>query len=148
MNGTTIAAITICQPYAELIVRGEKRVENRTWATSYRGQLLIHAGKSRDWLGPGDLERYPDMPFGALVGGARLVACVHLEEIEAFARAAPARWAWLLEHKHALGPFCWVFERVHRLAVPVACRGGQGIWRAPGELVDGAEWIEVRPGRG
>lgn len=29
---------------------GEKRVENREWPTSYRGPLLIHAGKSREWL--------------------------------------------------------------------------------------------------
>ncbi len=42
-------ALTICQPYAELIMRGVKRVENRTWATRYKGALLIHAGKSREW---------------------------------------------------------------------------------------------------
>ena len=39
-------AITISQPWAHLIVRGEKRVENRTWPTEHRGPLAIHAGKS------------------------------------------------------------------------------------------------------
>lgn len=43
-------ALTVCQPYASLIARGKKRVENRTWSTSYRGHLYIHAGKSRKWL--------------------------------------------------------------------------------------------------
>ena len=43
-------ALTICQPYPHLIMLGEKPVENRTWATSYRGPLAIHAGKSRQWL--------------------------------------------------------------------------------------------------
>lgn len=54
-------ALTICQPYAELICRADesedgrrgkrfKLVENRTWATKYRGPLAIHAGKSRKFL--------------------------------------------------------------------------------------------------
>jgi len=43
-------AVTIYQPYAELIARGEKRVENRSWRTDYRGPLAIHAGCSRAWL--------------------------------------------------------------------------------------------------
>jgi len=37
-------AVTIRQPWAELIVRGEKDVENRSWRTRHRGPLLIHAG--------------------------------------------------------------------------------------------------------
>lgn len=38
-------ALTIWQPWAWLIVTGTKPVENRTWATDYRGPMLIHAGK-------------------------------------------------------------------------------------------------------
>ena len=36
-------ALSIRQPWAWLIVNGHKDIENRTWATSYRGPLLIHA---------------------------------------------------------------------------------------------------------
>lgn len=36
-------AITVKQPWASLIVAGIKDIENRTWATKYRGPLLIHA---------------------------------------------------------------------------------------------------------
>ena len=43
-------ALTIHQPYAELIRRGEKVIENRTWPTSYRGPLAIHAGGSVKFL--------------------------------------------------------------------------------------------------
>lgn len=41
-------AISIIQPWASLIVNGVKDVENRMWSTSYRGPLLIHAGKKVD----------------------------------------------------------------------------------------------------
>ena len=44
-------AITIWQPWAELIARGVKLVENRTWRTHYRGPVAIHAGLSNKWFG-------------------------------------------------------------------------------------------------
>ena len=39
-------AITIKQPWASLIVAGIKDIENRTWKTSFRGRVLIHAAKT------------------------------------------------------------------------------------------------------
>lgn len=37
-------ALTIRQPWATLIARGEKTIETRSWRTSYRGEVAIHAG--------------------------------------------------------------------------------------------------------
>lgn len=61
-------ALTICQPYAELIARGDKPIENRTWPTHYRGPLLIHAGKSRAWL-DGDEDRVYQIDVAAIPFG-------------------------------------------------------------------------------
>jgi len=42
--------LSIRQPFASLICRGIKTIENRTWNTVYRGKLLIHAsGKPLAW---------------------------------------------------------------------------------------------------
>jgi hypothetical protein len=41
-------ALSIKQPWAWLIVHGFKDIENRGWATRFRGSVLIHAGKSWD----------------------------------------------------------------------------------------------------
>ena len=43
-------ALSIQQPWAHLIVRGYKKIENRDWQTppTYRGLLLIHAGLKPD----------------------------------------------------------------------------------------------------
>jgi hypothetical protein len=96
-------ALSVCQPFASLIISGEKRVENRRWSTSYRGPLLIHAGKSRKWLGGWDGERMPDpMPFGAqglfyvpddLVRDAiaRAELCVHSQSPIPHPRPLPGR---------------------------------------------------------
>lgn len=55
-------AISIQQPWAELIVRGIKDIENRTWTTTYRGPLAIHAGlKPRP---SANLERWTEVMEG------------------------------------------------------------------------------------
>ena len=40
--------ITIKQPFASFIAAGPSKYEFRTWKTKYRGEILIHAGKSVD----------------------------------------------------------------------------------------------------
>lgn len=35
--------ISISQPFADLIISGKKNIELRSWNTSFRGELLIHA---------------------------------------------------------------------------------------------------------
>ena len=40
-------ALTIRQPWASLIAAGVKTIETRSWRTSYRGPLAIHAGKAK-----------------------------------------------------------------------------------------------------
>jgi len=46
-----VKTLSIKQPWAWLIANGYKDVENRTWKTKFRGQLLIHAGKKIDKAG-------------------------------------------------------------------------------------------------
>lgn len=130
-------AITICQPYAELIVRGQKRVENRSWRTHYRGWLAIHAGKSREWLrlGPNGVRdlnydlHVQNLAFGAVVGVARLVDCLAIEAID---RGDHDRqYPWLRDHVHTEGPWCWVLSDVRRLDQRLPWKGKQGFFEVP-----------------
>lgn len=129
-------ALTVCQPYAELIAAGEKRVENRTWPTRYRGPLLIHAGKSLKWFNSESPDRYV---FGAIVASANLVACIEwpTNRVERVVLAKLHDLMWLLTHEHANGPFLWVLEDVRRLAQPIPAKGAQGIWTWQGDLANG-----------
>lgn len=114
---SALRALTVCQPFAHLIALGLKPIENREWPTKYRGDLVIHAGKSRDWLGPDDLACYPAMVFGAVVCRVELYDCVPLRNLP------PA----LTGHQHAHGPWCWLLRNVRR-CYPREVRGAQGIW--------------------
>lgn len=111
-------ALTICQPYAELIVRGEKVIENRTWPTAYRGPLAIHAGKSRAWMTADDQWKFPAMVFGAIVATATLRDCVRVADLPAELR----------DNEHANGPWCWLLSDVTGLVPPVPCCGAMGLW--------------------
>lgn len=128
-KGDSMKALTICQPYAELIACGEKRIENRRWGTSYRGPLAIHAGKSQDWL-----ETYDplpaDMDFGAVVAIAQLAACTHISSVERWLAVADHedRYGWIRYHVHAEGPWLWILEDVRRLGSPIEISGKQGLW--------------------
>lgn len=119
-------AITICQPYADLIARGEKRVENRTWPTSYRGTLYIHAGKSLEWLCLDKGEKPPaGMVFGAIVAIATLRDCLHIDRIER--REYDRKYPWLREHEHTNGEWCWVLDTVSPIG-PWPWRGARLLW--------------------
>lgn len=44
-------ALSIRQPWADLIMSGNKLVENRTWKTKFRGTFVVHAGQKIDRRG-------------------------------------------------------------------------------------------------
>lgn len=71
-------AISIRQPWAWLIVAGHKDIENRTWAITYRGPILIHAAKmvDKNAILPVEIEIPDGLPRGGIVGRANLVDCV------------------------------------------------------------------------
>lgn len=73
--------ITIKQPWATLIAKGYKEYEFRTWKTKYRGDILIHAGKSIDKKA---MERFKnlnlDYPLGQIIAKATITDCVKVDE--------------------------------------------------------------------
>lgn len=66
--------LTIKQPWATLIMQGDKRFEFRSWQTKYRGDLLIHAGKGIDKEAMKRLERYlpEELPYGKILGKVKI----------------------------------------------------------------------------
>lgn len=72
--------LTIKQPWATLIMQGDKRFEFRSWQTKYRGDLLIHAGKGIDKEAMKRLAKYlpAEIPVGKILGKVTLVDCVKM----------------------------------------------------------------------
>lgn len=128
-------ALTVCQPWAWAQVYGSKDIENRSWYTHFRGPLLIHAGKSRDWFtqdaieGIELLERrrvsstMAGMEFGALIGSCRLIDCI------------PSDVAVRRGYRYVCGPWCFVLADRKPLPRPIPYRGGQGFFDVPESLL-------------
>lgn len=82
-------AISIRQPWAWLIVNGYKDIENRSWRTKYRGQVLIHASQG---VKKAEYERAKELTdrlgialptsfeTGGIVGVAIITDCVEQSE--------------------------------------------------------------------
>ena len=70
--------LTIKQPWATLIMQGDKRFEFRSWKTNYRGELLIHAGKGIDKEAMKRLSKYipENLPSEKILGKVKLVDCI------------------------------------------------------------------------
>lgn len=126
-------ALTIIQPFAELIIAGEKRVENRTWETGYRGPLAIHAGVGKRYMGHPvgfwcnvyDVDNAA-LTFGAVIGTVDLVDCIYYEPIRD--SALPTEYEWISLHEHTSGPWCWVLANPRRFPQPIPARGKLGLW--------------------
>lgn len=125
-------AITLIQPWASLIVDGRKKIETRSWPTSYRGLLAIHAGKKMEEEFAAIECGYTEMPLGSVLGIAELVDCV---------RMTPATIAATDDYErlwgcYEVGRFAWHLRLLEKFASPIPARGAQGLWNwnAPEEI--------------
>lgn len=128
-------ALTISQPYASLIANGQKVCENRTWTTTHRGPLAIHAGQGSRYLSRDELRKHVR---SAIVAKCELQHVFHIDDL----RKMPAsrvlmndgerNWsvADILSHEHTEGPYCWLLNRVVKLDTPIPGGGALGLWEA------------------
>ena len=93
----TMKALSIKQPWANLIASGGKTIETRTWKTDYRGPLLICSSKS------------PDIhPAGQALAIATLTDCRPmsvLDEAAAQCRKYDGAFAWVLADVRKISAF-------------------------------------------
>lgn len=120
--------LTIKQPWATLIMQGDKRFEFRSWQTKYRGDLLIHAGKGIDKEAMKRLAKYlPDEnPLGKILGKVTLVDCI---------RMCPEFKEMLLKENSDIYTkssfsenFGWQVEDVQVFDEPIEAKGHLSLW--------------------
>lgn len=91
------SALSIRQPWVDLILRGEKTIEIREWEVKRRGPILIHAARTVDWKSV-ELFGYEDvlaLPRGSLVAYAEIL------EVEELSRE---RWLELMLRHRVVHP--------------------------------------------
>jgi len=65
-------ALSLKQPWAELILQGKKKIDIRKWNTKFRGRFLIHSSKVPDQEA---MEKFgfSELPCGSILGEADLI---------------------------------------------------------------------------
>jgi hypothetical protein len=104
---------------------GMKDIENRTWSTSYRGPVLVHASLRADAITTDEIERRfgvllsSDIPLGGVIGMTEIIDCV---------RPHPSRW-------YALG--CYGFVLANSRPLPfVPWKGALSLRSASADLLE------------
>ena len=122
-------ALSLTQPWASLVASGAKKVETRSWSTSYRGPLAIHAAKgfprwARDFAEKIGLGRLlASLPLGAIIAVVILVDVRRTEEI------APTLSALeLLYGDYSAGRWAWMLHDVKALPQPIPYKGALGLF--------------------
>lgn len=134
-------ALSLTQPWAELVVLGEKQWETRSWRTSHRGRIAIHASKKFPRWAKDLTETDPyfvttlgncpitELPLGAIVGTVEIIRMEPTNDLRdilgrkeiAFGDYQVERWGWELANPV-------------ELAEPIPCRGALGLWELPGDV--------------
>ena len=120
--------LTIKQPWATLIIQGNKRFEFRSWKTKYRGELLIHAGKGVDKKAVERLKKYlpEELPAGKIIGKVNLVDCIKCDE--------DFKKMCLKENKDVYGKssfdetYAWELKDVEVFDTPIEAKGKLSFW--------------------
>jgi hypothetical protein len=97
MDHVVMKALSVKQPWANLIASGEKTIETRTWATDYRGELLIVSSR-----------KPPIEPAGHAVAVATVIDCRRMtkaDEAAARCRVYPGAYSWVLANVQRIKPF-------------------------------------------
>jgi hypothetical protein len=120
-----VQALSIRQPWATLLVTQRKTIEIRTWFPYYRGDILLHTGRTIDATGVTLFPDVPTTPTGAIIGIGQLVGAKDYLSAQAFEEDAPLHLnppEW-----YRPGLVGWLFENV-QLIVPIRRPGEPGLY--------------------
>lgn len=143
-------ALTLTQPWATLIAVGAKKIETRSWGTSHRGRIAIHAAKGFASIGGksgfaqqcevpsfryGLVTANKPLPLGAFVATADLVDIKMIDmKLRASVLARPTPEIEFGDY--GSGRFAWYLENIKALTTPIPCVGHLGLWDVPDGLLD------------
>lgn len=124
-------ALSIRQPWAELILSGRKTIETRTWRTSHRGVIAVHAG----WIVEEGMCAHYGLDAAALARGG-LIGTVEVSDVVDF---TPDTWR-ALRHRHLVpdddpgGRVGWLLVHPRRLSRLIPLRGLPGLFPLPADI--------------
>lgn len=139
-----IPALSVRPPWGQLIIGRWKPCENRTWATTYRGPVIIHASKTWEQVGY-DFALSVGVPKWALPSRADCsgyLGVADLTEVHPASECAGGCGVW---GDPGEGVFHWVMQAPRAFDVPIPGGGRLGLYRKgiPAEVLEATARLEA-----
>ena len=125
--------LSLTEPYATLIKNGIKTIETRSWKTSYRGRLYIHASSTKIPKAYKDnkelmsLVDINDLNYGNIICMCDLVDCVEMTD-EFINDIKKNKKNEYITGIYSNGRYAWIFKNIEILDNPIKAKGNIGIW--------------------
>jgi activating signal cointegrator 1 len=149
-------ALSLTQPWATLVVTGEKKIETRSWKPSRFGTIAIHASKGfpkraieicAEKYFHEALRRLnysaDNLMLGAIIGTVDVVGYLQSEifkfEHELHRQLFEPYGIDFSEKEKAFGDYSenrygWILKNPRRLVNPVPCKGSLSLWEVPKDI--------------
>jgi hypothetical protein len=120
-----VKALSLTQPWATAIALGLKRWETRSWPTSFRGEVAIHASKGYPkWAKEFAVEEnLLDLPLGHIVCLCEITECRQTETVAAELSEQEIKWG-----DYYPGRYAFKLENVRPLVQPIPAKGALSFW--------------------
>ena len=112
--------LSVCQPFAELIVQGKKTIELRKWNTKFRGEFLVHAPQKIRLDDCKRLKIKSNLTVGAIIGKVELI------DVKEYENAVQIK----IDSKKHLTPnggsgnkYGFILQNPKQLRIPIPCNG-------------------------
>lgn len=125
--------LSLTEPCATLIKEKKKKVETRSWKTSYRGELYIHASATKipkAWREDKEfmsLVKDISLNYGHIICKCNLVDCIQMTE-EFVNKIKEENYQEYICGRYEPGRYAWILENIEILESPIETKGHLGVW--------------------
>ena len=119
--------LSVCQPFADLIISGKKTIELRVWDTNFRGNFLVHSPLKVRTADCARLGIGKDLITGAIIGMAELYDVKRYDSLQALHADADFHHAG---RDHPAKAFGFMLKNPKALRIPIPCPGQLGFFEA------------------
>ena len=123
--------LSVCQPFAELIVQGKKTIELRKWNTKFRGEFLVHAPQKIRLDDCKRLKIKTKMTVGAIIGKVELV---DVKEYESSTQIKIDSKKHLALNDISENKYGFILQNPKELKIPIPCSGQLNFFEFKPEL--------------
>ena len=124
--------ISIIEPWASLINDNIKFIETRSWKTTYRGEIYIHASLKKVSKNDKQIDeliallKNKNFKYGHIIAKATLIDCIYMDN--EFIKKIKNNKTEYICGEYSEGRYAWILKDITPLNTPIPVKGKLGIW--------------------